>query len=87
MASKIVITGRISEGSKATFGVTTDMVQPYKYQWKKNGVPIAGAPSAPSYTTPDLRRADMGNKYSVTVWGRLGVEEEAPEIGFWEEKR
>lgn len=89
MASKIVVTGRVAAGYHATLGVHTDVPRPYKYQWKKNGFPIAGASSAPSYTTPELRQDELTNRYSVIVTGFDGaqrIEEETPMTGLFKEK-
>jgi len=41
------------------------------YQWRKNGVNIAGATKA-SYTTPPTTPADNGALFSVVVTNRIG---------------
>lgn len=87
MPSKITITGRAIPGYKATFGVITDISKPVLYIWHKNGAPIPGASSAASYTTPDLRQEDLGNKYSVMVFGRDGAVEEVPAIGLFDKEK
>lgn len=86
MAAKITITGFVAQGFKATFGVSTDTPGPLKYQWKKNGKVIAGAPSAPSYTTPDLLASDMSSRYSVLILGSDGSKEETEPIGLHRER-
>ena len=55
----------VTEGMTATFTVSTTGTSP-TYQWRKNGVPIAGATSA-SYTTPATVGADNGALFSVVV--------------------
>jgi hypothetical protein len=59
----------------ATFTVDTDVVAPGKYVWKKNGVPIPGAPSAKTYTPPPMSPEDIRSKYSVVVEGQDTTEE------------
>jgi serine protease len=61
----------IVEGQTATLAVTAAGAATLAYQWKRNGVDIAGATS-PSYTTPVLSVGDSGTRYSVTVANALG---------------
>jgi hypothetical protein len=58
-----------------TLSVETDLVAPYNYLWKKNGVLIPGAPSAKTYTPPPMRSEDFRAKYSVMVLGQDKMEE------------
>ncbi len=57
-------------GSTATFSVAATGSS-LSYQWKKNGVAIAGATSA-TYTTPAVSFLDDGGLYSVVVTGTSG---------------
>lgn len=59
-------------GLHCSFGATTDIKRPYRYHWMRDGVLIAGAPSACSYTTPPLRESDLHSKFSVRVFGLDG---------------
>lgn len=63
-------------GASATLGVTTDLVAPYKYQWKRNGVYLPQG-NDKSYVTPPLRPDDFKAKYSVVVYGQDKTEESA----------
>lgn len=73
-----------SRGSTATFDVTAAVSaappNSITYQWRRNGVPIAGAVER-TYTTPVLTLSDVGtNRYSVriaTIGGVFLVSEEA----------
>lgn len=58
-------------GSTATFSVTASGSAPFTYQWKKNGIAIAGA-NAAAHTTPTLTTADNGALYSVLVLNSVG---------------
>jgi hypothetical protein len=73
MATKI--STPVACGEFATFGVTTDLLEPYRYQWKRNGVHIGK--NEKSYTTPPLRPEDFKAKYSVVVHGQDKTEESA----------
>jgi hypothetical protein len=76
MATKVVsVTPKAVPGDMATFAVETDLVAPYRYQWKKDGAYIAGAPSAKTYSTPPLQQLDMRAKFSVIVYGQDASEE------------
>jgi hypothetical protein len=61
----------VSAGLTATFAVATTGSPLPTYQWRRNGVAIAGATSA-SYTTPVLAVADSGTTYSVMVSNSQG---------------
>lgn len=80
MATKVVHPAKVMTGYPATFGCHTDVLQPYKYHWSKNGKIIGGSHSAASYTTHPLQSADLGSKYSVTVYGRDGSVETSAEV-------
>ena len=73
MSTSIVKPLYFRGGETATFGVKTDLVAPWKYQWMRNGVHIGGSQAA-SYSTPPLQTADLTAKYSVTVWGQNTAE-------------
>ncbi len=59
-------TQTITAGATASFSVTAAGTAPLTYQWRKNGVAIAGATAA-SYTTPVTTTADNGELFSVLV--------------------
>jgi serine protease len=61
----------IVEGQTATLAVTAAGAAPLRYQWKRNGVDVAGA-TASSYTTPALSVGDSGTRYAVAVANPLG---------------
>lgn len=71
MATKI--NTPIAYRETATLGVTSDVIAPYKYQWKRDGVNLAHGNNK-SYTTPPLRPEDFSAKYSVTIFGQDGIE-------------
>lgn len=56
----------VSVGQIATFSVTAAGTAPLAYQWRRNGVVIAGATSA-SYATSAAALADNGALFSVVV--------------------
>jgi Beta-propeller repeat len=53
-------------GAAATFRVVATGSAPLSYQWRRNGVAIAGATGA-SYTTPPTASSDDGARYGVVV--------------------
>ncbi|MFA5343554.1 MAG: hypothetical protein WC381_06290, partial [Kiritimatiellia bacterium] len=62
----------VTAGQTAAFSVTAVGTTPLTYQWRKNGVNIAGATAA-SYTTPATTvLGDNGAKYSVKVTNARG---------------
>src|SRR6266704_1453350 len=61
----------VKAGKTAKFTVTAAGTTPLSYQWRKNGVNIAGATKA-SYTTPRTTAADNGALFSVTVSNSVG---------------
>lgn len=50
----------------ARFTVGAKGASPLAFQWRRNGVAIAGA-TGPTYSTPALSLADSGTRYSVVV--------------------
>ena len=58
-------------GQSASFSVTASGSAPLAYQWRRNGVPIAGATAA-SYTTPATVAGDSGAAFSVVVSNSAG---------------
>jgi serine protease len=76
IAPPVIVTGpqstAIVEGQTATLSVAAAGAATLRYQWKRNGVDIAGATS-PSYTTPALSVGDSGTRYSVSVTNALGA--------------
>jgi len=62
---------KVMVGRTATFSVTATGSAPLSYQWRKNGVNIAGAISS-SYTTPPTTLADNGSRFSVVVSNSAG---------------
>ncbi len=55
----------------ATFSVLASGTAPLSYQWRKNGVDIAGAVAA-AYSTPATSTADHGSVFSVVVSSPYG---------------
>lgn len=60
----------VTEGNVATFAVGVSGSGPLAFQWRKNGVDIAGATAA-AYTLPAVASADAGT-YSVQVVNGAG---------------
>ena len=56
----------VAAGTSAAFFVLAPGSQPITYQWRRNGVAIAGA-TAPSHFTPATNISDDGALYSVVV--------------------
>jgi Immunoglobulin I-set domain len=56
----------VSAGQSASFSVLASGAPTLRYQWTKNGAPIAGATAA-SYTTPATVLADSGTRFAVVV--------------------
>jgi len=61
----------VTAGQTATFSVAATGTAPLSYQWKKNGVNIAGA-TASSYTTPATTTGDNGSTFQVVVSNSAG---------------
>jgi hypothetical protein len=72
MATTVVIGPVI--GPNVTMGVSTDLVAPWKYQWKRNGVFLTNG-NEKCYVTPPLKPDDYKAKYSVVVYGQDTTEE------------
>jgi len=62
----------VTIGSPATFSVTAAGVPAVKYQWRKNGSPIANATNL-SYTLASAQGADNGAVFSVVLSNSVGV--------------
>jgi hypothetical protein len=67
-------------GQTATFSVTAAGSAPLHYQWRKNGIVIAGAPDAADYTTPLNTLDDHGASYTVVVTNSFGGEVSEPAL-------
>jgi hypothetical protein len=61
----------VNAGQTATFTVAASGTAPFTYQWRKNGVAIAGA-TASGYTTPATVSGDSGSTYSVVLTNSVG---------------
>jgi len=69
----------VNEGMKAIFSVVATGLPPLTYQWKRNGVAIAVAADAPTYTSdPTSAAADDAAEFSVVVTNARGSIESAP---------
>ena len=55
----------------ALFDVGVEGTTPLSYQWRRNGVNIAGA-TGPTYTTPALTAADNGARFSIVITNPVG---------------
>ena len=62
----------VAVGQKTTFRVSVSSDRPIYYQWKKNGVDLAGARKA-TYQTAPATRSDSGSSYSVSVENPYGT--------------
>jgi hypothetical protein len=69
--TKQPVSKTVAVGQTATFRVIARGNAPLSYQWRKNGVDIAGATSA-SYTTPPTTAGDNGSLFSVVVSNSVG---------------
>ena len=63
----------VSSGEQASFTVVAQGSDPLQYQWRRNGVLIAGA-AAPTYTTP-ATESDDGAAFSAVVSNPAGTTE------------
>lgn len=61
----------VSAGQSAVFSVVASGTAPLSYQWRRNGLNIAGA-TLNSYTTPATTSADSGASFSVVVTNSAG---------------
>lgn len=61
----------VSAGLSVTLSVAVSGTGPFTYQWRRDGVNIAGATGA-TYTTPDLTMGDNGAAFSVVVTNSAG---------------
>jgi hypothetical protein len=80
MASSIVLANNAGGYGSCTMGIKTDIVKPFKWEWRKNGKAIPGAENAPSYTTPGASASDTTSTYTCLVSGRDGVSEETAAV-------
>ena len=62
----------VTAGQTATFTLVAAGTAPLSYQWRKNGVNIAGA-TLSSYTTPATATSDSGATFSVVVTNTAGT--------------
>lgn len=60
-----------SVGASITLGISAEGNSPVSYQWRKDGVPIAGA-TGPALTLANIRGEDAGS-YTVAVTNALGT--------------
>ena len=77
ITNNVAQTVSVVAGSTATFSVTASGSQPLAFQWRRNGVAIAGATSA-SYTTPVTTFADNGAVFTVVLTNAAGTITSAP---------
>jgi glucose/arabinose dehydrogenase len=61
----------VAVGAPVTFSVSASGAAPLSYQWRRNGVTIAGA-TAQDYTIASVVQADNGARFSVVVSNTLG---------------
>jgi len=61
----------VTAGQTAAFTVVATGTAPLSYQWRKNGVNIAGATAA-SYITPATATSDSGSTFGVVVSNSVG---------------
>ena len=61
----------VTAGQAASFTATATGTAPLSYQWRKNGVNIAGATAA-SYTMPTTTTTDSGSTFGVVVSNSVG---------------
>lgn len=61
----------VKAGKTARFSVVASGTKTLKYQWRKNGLDIAGATKA-AYTTPSVVAADSGSLFSVFITNSAG---------------
>ena len=61
----------VTVGQTATFTVAATGTAPLRYQWRKNGVAVAGMASS-SYTTPVITTADNGAQFTVVLSNSVG---------------
>jgi hypothetical protein len=62
----------VRAGQTAKFTVTASGSNPLSYQWRKNGLDIAGA-NGSSYLTPAVTTGDDGSLFSVAVSNTAGT--------------
>lgn len=62
----------VAVGQSLTFSVGVSGTAPLSYQWRRDGVNIAGATGA-TYTTPTLAMGDNGAAFSVVITNSAGT--------------
>ncbi|MEO7151921.1 MAG: immunoglobulin domain-containing protein [Burkholderiaceae bacterium] len=62
----------VPAGAPATFSVTATGGAPLSYQWKRDGVPIAGASTA-TYTLAAAASRDNGASFAADVGNPAGI--------------
>lgn len=67
------------DGASARFSVTASGDAPLTFQWRRNGVAIAGA-NAASYVIPAVALADTGVGFSVSISGPGGAVTSRPAV-------
>lgn len=60
------------QSQSALFDVGVEGTTPLSYQWRRNGVAIAGA-TGPTYSTPALTAADSGARFSIAITNPVGT--------------
>jgi polyhydroxybutyrate depolymerase len=66
------VAATVTAPGTASFSVTATGSSPLSYQWRRNGVDVAGATSA-AYQTPPTAPADNGASYTVVVSNTAGT--------------
>lgn len=74
MTTRVIKPTNFIIGQGATFGVSTNVIRPYAYHWKRNGALVGGSNWA-SYTSHPLSMEELGDAISVVVLGQDGAEE------------
>ena len=59
-------------GQTAIFSVLASGTLPFRYQWSRNGSPIAGATQS-TYVTPPVTAGDSGETFTVSVTNSVGA--------------
>ncbi|MGI9026924.1 MAG: hypothetical protein ACR2GP_15365 [Burkholderiaceae bacterium] len=77
LANNVPTTVSVVLGQTATFAVTASGSLPLTFQWRRGGVPIAGANSS-GYTTPATTFSDNGAVFDVVVANVAGSITSAP---------
>lgn len=62
----------LMQGDVGMFEVEVEGSTPFSFIWRKNGVPISGAPNSGVYTIPPAPYSDSGALYSCIVMNSVG---------------